>query len=46
MAATETPVASAVAHLRAAGVDPFTHVRIVEERFDTRIVDGRLADLA
>jgi hypothetical protein len=42
---TGSPVKVAVAHLRAAGVDLFTQVKIVESRFDTRIVDGRLGDL-
>jgi hypothetical protein len=45
VAATETPVTSAVAHLRNVGVEPFTQVKIVEARFDTRIADGRLKDL-
>jgi hypothetical protein len=43
---TASPVVSAVAHLRLAGVDPFTLVRIVESRFDTRMADGRLKDLS
>jgi hypothetical protein len=34
-----------IAKLKADGTDPFTHVPVVENRFDTRLVDGRLADL-
>jgi len=34
-----------IVKLKADGTDPFTHVTVVENRFDTRLVDGRLADL-
>jgi hypothetical protein len=34
-----------VAKLKADGVNPWTYVRIVENRFDTRLTDGRLRDL-
>ena len=40
--ADATPI---IAKLKADGTDPFTHVTVVENRFDTRLVDGRLADL-
>jgi hypothetical protein len=37
--------AAIIAKLKADGTDPFTHVTVVENRFDTRLVDGRLKDL-
>jgi hypothetical protein len=43
---SEHPLKAAIEHLKAAGLDPFTHVSVYVDGHLVRLADGRLKDLA